>query len=121
MREAGAGANGVVCASAGNFGQGLAYAARAAAIPCHVFVGRSANPGKVDAMRRLGAAVQVGGEDYDAAIDTARSFAAGRRAAVRAGRPRPVDRRRRRHDGGRADRLPASSPTSRSCRSATAR
>jgi threonine dehydratase len=77
MREAGAGANGVVCASAGNFGQGLAYAARAAAIPCHVFVGRSANPGKVDAMRRLGAAVQVGGEDYDAAIDTARSFAAG--------------------------------------------
>jgi threonine dehydratase len=75
MREAGAGAPGVVCASAGNFGQGLAYAARAAAIPCHVFVGRSANPGKVDAMRRLGADVQVGGEDYDAAIGTARSFA----------------------------------------------
>jgi threonine dehydratase len=76
MREAGAGAPGVVCASAGNFGQGLAYAARAAAIPCHVFVGRGANPGKVDAMRRLGAGVRVGGDDYDAAIETARSFAA---------------------------------------------
>ena len=76
MREAGAGAPGVVCASAGNFGQGLAYAARAAAMACHVFVGRSANPGKVDAMRRLGARVEVGGEDYDAAIETARAFAA---------------------------------------------
>jgi threonine dehydratase len=78
MREAGAGAPGVVCASAGNFGQGLAYAARAAAMPCHVFVGAAANPGKVDAMRRLGAQVEVGGEDYDAAIATARGFAAER-------------------------------------------
>src|SRR5688572_30766861 len=78
MRESGAGAAGVVCASAGNFGQGLAYAARAAAIPCHVFVGRSANPGKVEAMSRLGARVEVGGEDYDASIETARAFAAER-------------------------------------------
>jgi threonine dehydratase len=76
MREAGAGAPGVVCASAGNFGQGLAYAARAAGIPCHVFVGASANPGKVEAMRTLGASVEVGGEDYDAAIATATAFAA---------------------------------------------
>lgn len=75
MREAGAGVAGVVCASAGNFGQGLAYAARAAGIPSHVFVGRSANPAKVDAMRALGARVEVGGEDYDAAIATARGFA----------------------------------------------
>jgi threonine dehydratase len=76
MREAGDGARGVVCASAGNFGQGLAYAARAASLPCHVFVGRSANAGKIDAMRRLGATVHVGGDDYDAAIETARAFAA---------------------------------------------
>jgi threonine dehydratase len=76
MREAGAGVPGVVCASAGNFGQGLAYAARTAGIPCHVYVGRTANPGKVDAMRRFGARVEVGGEDYDAAIATAREFAA---------------------------------------------
>jgi threonine dehydratase len=76
MREAGDGAPGVVCASAGNFGQGLAYAARAAGIPCHVFVGRTANPAKIDAMRAFGAHVEVGGEDYDAAIATAGSFAA---------------------------------------------
>jgi threonine dehydratase len=75
MREAGAGAPGVVCASAGNFGQGLAWAAAAAGIPCHVFVGRGANAAKVGAMRRLGAEVLVGGEDYDAAIETARGFA----------------------------------------------
>jgi threonine dehydratase len=78
MREVGAGAPGVVCASAGNFGQGLAYAARPAGIPCHVFVGRGANPAKVDAMRGFGAEVRVGGEDYDAAIGTARTFAADR-------------------------------------------
>jgi threonine dehydratase len=75
MREAGAGIPGVVCASAGNFGQGLAYAGRAAGIPCHVFVGRAANPAKIDAMRALGARVEVGGEDYDAAIATARAYA----------------------------------------------
>jgi threonine dehydratase len=75
MREAGAGAAGVVCASAGNFGQGLAYAARGAGIPCHVFVGRTANVAKIDAMRAFGADVQVGGDDYDAAIATARTFA----------------------------------------------
>jgi threonine dehydratase len=75
MRESGAGAAGVVCASAGNFGQGLAYAARAAGIPCHVFVGRTANPAKIDAMRAFGARVEVGGEDYDAAIATAAAFA----------------------------------------------
>ena len=76
MRESGAEAAGVVCASAGNFGQGLAYAARGAGIPCHVFVGTAANPAKVEAMRRLGATIAVGGEDYDAAIETARQFAA---------------------------------------------
>jgi threonine dehydratase len=76
MREAGAGAAGVVCASAGNFGQGLAYGARAAGMRCHVFVGATANASKVAAMRRLGARVEVGGADYDAAIATARAFAA---------------------------------------------
>jgi len=75
MREAGAGAAGVVCASAGNFGQGLAYGARAAGIPCHVFVGRAANEAKIEAMRRLGARVEIGGDDYDAAIATATAFA----------------------------------------------
>lgn len=75
MREVGADSPGVVCASAGNFGQGLAYAARAAGIPCHIFVGASANPAKVEAMRRLGARVEIGGDDYDLAIAAAREFA----------------------------------------------
>lgn len=75
MREVGAPSPGVVCASAGNFGQGLAYAARAGGVPCHVFVGASANPAKVAAMERFGARVQVGGDDYDAAIPAARAFA----------------------------------------------
>lgn len=75
MRQAATDAAGVVCASAGNFGQGLAYAARTAGTPCHIFVGASANPAKVQAMRRLGARVEVGGDDYDSAITTARTFA----------------------------------------------
>ncbi len=76
MREVGTGADGVVCASAGNFGQGLAYAAAGAGVRCRVFVGASANPAKVEAMRRLGAEVEVGGEDYDAAIEAAAAFGA---------------------------------------------
>lgn len=75
MRKVAAEAPGVVCASVGNFGQGLAYAARIVGTPCHIFVGASANPSKVQAMRRLGAEVEVGGNDYDAAITTAQEFA----------------------------------------------
>jgi threonine dehydratase len=75
VRNGAVDASGVACASAGNFGQGLAYAARAVGTPCHVFVGASANPAKVQAMRRLGAEVEVGGDDYDAAITTAQAFA----------------------------------------------
>ncbi|MDQ2708734.1 MAG: pyridoxal-phosphate dependent enzyme [Actinomycetota bacterium] len=75
MRAAGAETAGVVCASVGNFGQGLAYAASNTGVPCTVFVGASANPAKVVAIRALGAEVKTGGPDYDTAIDTARAFA----------------------------------------------
>ncbi len=57
----------VVCASAGNFGQGIAYTARALGIPAVVFVSRRANPGKVARMRALGAEVIAAGEDFDEA------------------------------------------------------
>ena len=70
-----AGTEGVVCASAGNFGQALAYAARRAGVACRVFVGETANPAKVEAMRALGAQVLLGGADYDTAIRTARAQA----------------------------------------------
>jgi threonine dehydratase len=75
MRHAGPDVAGVVCASVGNFGQGLGYAARAAGVRCRVFVGASANPLKLDAIRGLGAEVEVGGDSYEQAIDAARRYA----------------------------------------------
>jgi threonine dehydratase len=75
MRHAGPEIPGVVCASVGNFGQGLGYAARAAGVPCRVFVGASANPLKLDAIRGLGADVEVGGASYEEAIEAARAYA----------------------------------------------
>ena len=65
----------VVCASAGNFGQGLAYAARRRGLACTVFAAEHANPMKVAAMRRLGAEVHLIGADFDAAKDAARQHA----------------------------------------------
>lgn len=58
---------GLVVASAGNFGQGVAYAARAAGIPLVVFAAERASPPKLAAMRRLGADVRTVGKDFDAA------------------------------------------------------
>jgi threonine dehydratase len=66
----------VVCASAGNFGQGLARAATRRGHACTVFAARSANPAKLDAMRGLGAEVRLAGADFDAAKDAARRHAA---------------------------------------------
>jgi threonine dehydratase len=57
----------VVCASAGNFGQGVAFAARQLGIPALVFAARSANRGKVARMRALGAEVLEVGSDFDEA------------------------------------------------------
>jgi threonine dehydratase len=55
----------VICASAGNFGQGVAYAAAEFGVPAVVFASRHANPGKVARMRSLGAEVVQVGEDFD--------------------------------------------------------
>ena len=63
--------SGLVAASAGNFGQGVAYAARAHRIPFVVFAAENANAAKVAAMRRLGAEVRLAGEDFDAAREAA--------------------------------------------------
>ena len=67
---------GIVCASAGNFGQGIAYAARARGLPATVFAATGANPLKIAAMRRFGAEVRLAGHDFDAAKAAARAFAA---------------------------------------------
>src|SRR5437763_6769197 len=75
VRRRGRVAGALVCASAGNFGQALAHAARAAALPLDVFAAESANPAKVERMRALGAQVELGGDDFDAAKDRARAHA----------------------------------------------
>ncbi|TDC70783.1 pyridoxal-phosphate dependent enzyme [Actinomadura sp. GC306] len=66
----------VLCASAGNFGQAIAYAGRARGIPVTVFCARNANPTKVAAMRALGAEIVQTGDDFDAAKDAARAYSA---------------------------------------------
>ncbi len=65
----------LVAASAGNFGQGLAYAARKRGRRVRVFASTGANPLKIAAMRRLGAEVILEGADFDAAKAAARTFA----------------------------------------------
>ena len=67
----------LVCASAGNFGQGMAFACRKAGRPLTVFAATSANPLKVARMRALGAKVVEAGADFDEAKDAARRHAAG--------------------------------------------
>lgn len=66
----------LVCASAGNFGQGMAFAARKRGLSLTVFAAIGANPLKVERMRALGAEVQLQGDDFDAAKQAARAFAA---------------------------------------------
>jgi threonine dehydratase len=55
----------VVCASAGNFGQGVAWTARALGVPAIVFASRRANRAKIARMRALGADVVEVGDDFD--------------------------------------------------------
>jgi threonine dehydratase len=63
----------LTCATAGNFGQGMAYAARKRRIPITIFVAAKANPLKIDRMRALGAEVRLV-DKIDPAL-AARSFA----------------------------------------------
>jgi len=66
----------LVCASAGNFGQGMAFAARKRGLVLTVFAATTANPLKIARMRDLGADVRLVGADFDAAKLAARAFAA---------------------------------------------
>jgi threonine dehydratase len=65
-----------VTASAGNFGQGLAYAAKKHGSEVIVFAAETANPFKLERMRTLGAEVRLHGVDFDAAKHEARLYAA---------------------------------------------
>lgn len=66
----------VVCASAGNFGQGLARAAARRGHRCIIYAATTANTVKIAAMRRFGAEVILIGDDFDAAKLEARQYAA---------------------------------------------
>jgi len=69
-------AAGVVAASTGNHGQGIARAAQVAAVSATVYVPESASPVKLAAMRAMGVAVETVDGDGLAAELTARAAAA---------------------------------------------
>jgi threonine dehydratase len=65
----------LVTASAGNFGQAMAYACRKRGLELTVFASVNANPFKIERMRDLGAQVILHGQDFDEAKAEARRFA----------------------------------------------
>jgi len=69
---------GVVAATRGNHGQGVAYAGRALGIPVTIVVPIGNNPEKNAAMRALGAEVIEEGRDYDACLETVHRLVAER-------------------------------------------
>src|SRR3954447_19962453 len=68
-------ATGVVCGSAGNHAQALAFAAQARGVPCEVFMPDGAPIAKVEATAALGAHVVMGGQTVDDCILSARARA----------------------------------------------
>jgi threonine dehydratase len=77
-----AGRHHLVCATAGNFGQGMAYSARKRGLSLTIFASVNANSLKVERMRALGADVRLVGEDFDAAHLAAKAFAADSEAQL---------------------------------------
>lgn len=70
----------LVTASAGNFGQGLAFASRSKGINLTVFAAQTANPLKIERMRDFGAEVILTGHDFEEAKAAARDYAAAKGA-----------------------------------------
>ena len=67
--------DGVVCASAGNHAQAVAYAARERGVSCDVFMPESAPIAKAEATLALGARVRLVGESVDESLAAAREYA----------------------------------------------
>ena len=65
----------VVCASTGNHGAAVAYAARLLGVPATIFLPDSPNPVKAARIRALGARIVEVGADLSAAIDAAQDYA----------------------------------------------
>jgi threonine dehydratase len=68
--------DGVVCASAGNHAQAVAYAARERGVRCDVFMPESAPIAKAEATLELGAEVRLVGESVDESLAAAQEWAA---------------------------------------------
>ena len=66
----------MVCASAGNHAQAVAYAARERGVPCEVFMPEAAPIAKAEATAALGAQVRLVGETVDESLTAAREWAA---------------------------------------------
>ena len=64
----------LVCATAGNWGQAMAYVCRARGWPLVVYAATTANPMKIDRMRAMGAEVRLHGQDVDEAKEEADRF-----------------------------------------------
>ncbi len=69
-------ARGVICASAGNHAQGVAFSARALGVSAVVVMPRTTPEIKVAAVRAFGAEVELAGDDYAAAEARAEARAA---------------------------------------------
>jgi threonine dehydratase len=70
----------VVCASTGNHGAAVAWAARLLGVPATIFVPVNPNQTKADRIRALGARLVEDGKDLSAAIDAAHEYADRARA-----------------------------------------
>ena len=75
-------AAGVVAASAGNHGQGVAYAATVEKIRCTIVMPKNASPAKVAATVGYGADVVLHGDNYDEASKKAREIASSTGAVI---------------------------------------
>lgn len=64
----------LVCATAGNWGQAMAWVCRARGWPLVVYSATTANSLKLERMRAMGAEVRLVGDDFDASKDAARRF-----------------------------------------------
>jgi threonine dehydratase len=62
----------LICASAGNFGQAMAYACRARGVPLTVYAAEQANPLKIARMRAMGARVVLANHSVSQVASTLR-------------------------------------------------
>ena len=72
----------IICASAGNFGQAIAYSGTKRGLPTVVYVAENASPFKIERMRQLGAEVRLHGADFDTAKEEAKRVAAETSARI---------------------------------------